>query len=258
MNKSANLIMALGWCVFLASSTATQPLADANDPQDAGVQMTLTHLSVSDRTLDLSWKITNNTDHDVWICDNLSQDPSVSVFEKFLDKDGKTLVLRRRFDLPMREHLLFKYPPLSSRYVRLRAGQEKFNSVSLPVPVLPYRISAGQSANSECAGRLAVEIGFYDENLPRLILHVVEIAEKLNYDLNVGFPDSNDLRIVDRFFGGWSISNGFKNLLGFSDSVASAASGGDELNIPYMGKVLDGERVLHIEVDNLAIPYENY
>ncbi len=44
MNKSANLIMALGLCLFCMTSAQAQRQPDPNQPQGAGVQMTLTHL----------------------------------------------------------------------------------------------------------------------------------------------------------------------------------------------------------------------
>lgn len=257
MKRSISLILVLTLCILFAMYTQAESEQDRTDLADQNdvdtVMIALTKLDVNDHNLELSWKIRNNTDHDVWVCSPSPQNPSV--YEYFLDKDAETLVLRRRSDLPMREELTMKYPPLRSRYVRLRSGQEKAESISLAVPVRPYRISEGESGNAEYAGRLALEIGFYNEDLPGLILHIVEIAEKLNYDFNVGFPDSNDLEIIDRFFGGWSITQSFKHLLGFSESVTSAASGGDELNIHYMGPVLNGEQILRLEVDGAHIPY---
>lgn len=255
MNRMKCLIMALTLCVLLAMSPEAESDEDPGDEEETTVTIALTKLDVNDTTLELSWKIKNNTDYDVWICDSLSPEYP-SFYEYFLDKDGKTLVLRRRSDLPIRQELTMKYPPLRSRYVRLRSGQEKTETVSLAIPVRSYRISTGESANAEYARRLALEIGFYDEDLPGLILHIVEIAEKLNYDFNVGFPDFHDLEIVDRFFGGWSITNGFKNLLGFSESVMSASVDG-EFTIHYMGPVLNGEQTLCITIDGVSIPYKS-
>lgn len=223
------------------------------DEQNSDVSITITKFHVNDQTLELGWRITNDSDHDVWICESLNPEHP-SFYEYFLDKDGKTLMLRRRFDIAMRKEFLISYPPLVSRYTRLRSSQEKVESTSLALPFQPYHISEGESANAECAGRLALEIGYYEEDLPGLILHVVDIAERLNYDPNVGFSDSNDIRIVDRFFGGWSITTVFKNFLGFSESVTS---GGDEVKIPYMGQVINGEQVLRATVDGVSIPYKS-
>ena len=247
MDRRKNLILTL--TLWISLTVCPQVECGQDGKEEAGVTIELTKLDVNDTTLELSWKIKNNTDYDVWICDSLSPEYP-SFYEYFLDKDAKTLVLRRRFDLPMREDLRMSYPPLRSRYVRLRSSQEKAESVSLAIPVRPYRISIGESANAEYARRLALEIGFYDEDLPGLILQIVELAEKLNCDLDVGLQDFREIR--ERFFGGRMIAQAFKHLLGFSESVTS---GGDEIKIPYMGQVLNGEQVLRLEVDGAHIPY---
>lgn len=248
---SRNKILILTLVLLFSLTMCPQVECGQNGKEEAGVTIELTKLDVNDTTLELSYKIRNNTDHDVWVCSSSPQYPSV--YEYFLDKDGKTLVLRRQSELPMREELTMKYPPLKSRYVRLPPGQEKAESISLTVPIRPYRISEGESGNAEYAGRLALEIGFYDEDLPGLILQIVELAEKLNCDLDVGLQDFREIR--ERFFGGRMIAQAFKHLLGFSESVTSAASGGDELNIHYMGPVLNGEKVLRLEVNGVHIPY---
>jgi len=241
--------------VYIPYGSAPNAEEPANDEvEDTPITLALTKLDVNDTNLELSWKIRNNTDHDVWLCASLSPEYP-SVYEYFLDKDAETLVLRRRSDTPIKIEWAMHYPPLRARYIRLCSGQEKAESVSLTVPVRPYRISEGISGNAEYAERLALEIGFYNEDLPGLILHIVEIAEKLNYDFNVGFPDFNDLEIIDRFFGGWSITQSFKHLLGFCESVTSASVDG-EFTIHYMGHVLNGEQSLRITVDGVSIPYK--
>jgi hypothetical protein len=225
------------------------------DEQNSDVSITITKFQVNDQTLELGWKIVNNSNHDVWICDSLSPEYP-SFYEYFLDKDDKTLVLRIRSDLPMRTAIAMNYPPLRSRYVRLGSGQEKVEFVSLDVPIQPYRISEGESGNAKYAKRLVLEIGFFNEDLPGLILQIVELADKLNCDLSIGFPDSNDLRIVDRFFAGRNIAQAFNYLIGFSESVMSA-SGDGEFTIHYLGPVLNGEQVLHATIDGVSIPYKS-
>ncbi len=258
MKRSLSLIPVVIMFVLLTrcpQAKCGKDNGDLVDPNYSGeVSIALTKMDVNDTTLELSWKIKNNTDHDVWVCSSLPENPSF--YEHFLDKDGKTLVLRRRSNLPLRQEVEMSYPPLRSRYVRLQSGQEKAESITLTVPIQPYRISTGESANAEYARRLVMDIGFYNEDLPGLILKIVELAERLNYDMNVGFPDFYDLEIMDRFFGGWGITNSFKNLLGFSESVMSASVDG-EFTIHYMGPVLNGEQILQITIDGVSIPYKS-
>jgi hypothetical protein len=234
------------------------PLTDDpthNQTEPAGVTMTLTGFDVNDTKLELSYKIKNNTDHDVWICESMSRDYPPPLFEQFLDEDAKTLVIRKRFDLPMREGGE-EYPPIGSRYVRLRPGEEKVESVFVVLPVRPYRMSASNKAtNAEYAERMALEIGYYDEDLPGLILEIVEISEHLNIDFSVGYHGFRK-DVSDRFFGGPIVALLFKGMLGFEPNVRSAEANG-EMWMPHFYKVRMGERILRIEVDGVSIPYKS-
>jgi len=254
MNKSANLIVALGLCVLCAASAEAQLLYDANQPQAAGVQMTLTHLSVNGQTLDLGWTITNNSDHEVWICESINKS-SPSVFEWFLDEDARTLVIRRRFGLPASYIPQERINP-AARYVRLGAGQEKTESISITLPVAPQRLIPGKSGTSEYAERLTLEIGYYDESLPALLLEIVELAEHFNMNLGVGYYGFRD-DVYHRFFGGKSIANLFKyDFWSFGPNVSSADASG-EMWMFHMGEIDMGEKVLRTEVDGVSIPYKS-
>ena len=253
MKRYVILLLALTICICYPRYLQAENADDSNNEEGKIVTIELAKLDVNDHNLDLSWKITNNTDHDVWICANLNTEYP-AFYEYFLDEDTKTLVLRRRSDLPMSIAIAMNYPPLRSRYVRLGSGQEKVEFISLAVPVQPYRISEGEYGNAEYAKRLVLEIGFFNEDLPGLILQIVELAEKLNCDLRVGLGD--DLEICNRFFGGRNIAQAFNHLLGFSESVMSASVNG-EFTIHYMGPILNGEQILRITVDGVSIPYKS-
>lgn len=246
------LLTALLMCLMFGADSKAQDADVAKLEKETTVTMALTKLDVGDENLQLSWRVRNDTDHDVWICNSLHPDDPPS-YEYFLDKDDKTLVIRKRFGLAIRERLRTKYPPLTSRYICLGSGQEKTESLSLAMPVGPYRISAGESGNAEYAKRLAIEIGYYDEDLPGLILRIVELAEKVNCDLNVGAGDFTEL--ADRFFSGWGIAKTFKHSAGFRESVISDDG---KVNLRYMGNGLNGEQVLRIAVDGLRIPYHDW
>jgi len=218
------------------------------------VGMILIMLDVNDTTLELSWKIKNNTDHDVWVCGN-SMD-----FEQFMDKDATTLVLRRRNNLS-NEGELWEFPFPRFQYSRLRPDQEKVESLSLTVPVTPWTLFSSSPGNAESAKRLTIEIGFYDENLPELILNIVEMAKKLSCDTSLHSPaspsyDLNDMELSRRFFPGVFIAR-FFNLEAFTFFRDSVTSGGDEIIAPYLFQTLNGEQILRIEVDGVSIPYKS-
>jgi len=95
------------------------------------------------------------------------------------------------------------------RYIRLLPGQEYAESLSRALPVRPTLVYIPEQANAESAKRLALEIGFYDEDLPELILNIVEMAEKLSCDTSLYSPASppmnpndNSMELSRRFFGG--------------------------------------------------------
>jgi hypothetical protein len=245
-------LFAVATCAFFTTSAWPED-GDAMDVEKQSmVSMSLTRLDVNDLGIQLGWTIRNNTDHDVWLCDSMTPGDG-QAYEYFLDKDGETLVVRRRFGLPVREQLKLRYPPLQSRYVRLGSGQEKAESFSLATPIVPFRFSAGESGNAQHARSLALEIGFYDEDLPGLILRIVELAERINCDLDVEGGDLAD--IADRFFSGWGVAKIFKHGLGFSGSVRSDD---DRVNLRHVGNGLDGEQVLRIEVAGVRVSYHDW
>jgi hypothetical protein len=247
MNRYASLIFALSACVLLlARCTRAEGTDGWNTKEDAIVKIVLTKLDVNDQKLELNWKITNNTEHDVWVCDGYMD------FERFMDKDAKTLVLRKRFNLP--EGPGWEHPP-RAHYVRLRPGQEKLDSIALDVPVTPRTVFRALSGNARYAERVALEIGFYDEDLRALILDIVEMAEKLSCDGSVSGFDPN-WELYPRFFGGVSIAQTF-NHESFRYFRNSVTSDGDEIIIPYFSQAINGEQILRIEVDNVSIPYKS-
>jgi len=77
------LIITLTICVLLASYTQSDNMEDPNNKEIKDVAIILTNLDVNDTTLGLSYKIKNNTDHDVWICD------IVSMYSKMEKSPGK-------------------------------------------------------------------------------------------------------------------------------------------------------------------------
>jgi hypothetical protein len=231
---------------------------DIADQNDVGpVKIELTHLDVNDTNLEVGFKIINNTDHDVWICNGYEYpDGDICYFGRFMDKDNKTLVLRRRYNLTL-TWLERNAVPRNFRYLRLSPGQAKAESHSFNLPVTPLSIFLPSTqGNAESAQRMAIEIGFYDEDLRALILDVVDMAERIGYDDSAisSLWQSGPLTYYDRFFGGFGITTSFKNTSYFRDSVTSD---GDEILMPPMQQSLNGEQVLRIEVDNVSIPYKS-
>ena len=252
MNRAIVIITSI-ICIFSAITSNAKGSSDPNVEDNNDVKIVLTHFEITDANLDLSWKIKNDTDHDVWICDSLLPGGGP---EWFLDTDNETLLIRRKFNLLMKAFEVSR--AFKGRYVRLRPEQEKEESFSLIVPIQPYSVFGHSQGNAEFAKRLALEIGFYDKDLPGLILEIVDLAEKLGCDigLNSAIFDPNDMEVHSLFFGGIIIARAFylNSFTYFRDSIIS---GSDEVMIPYLGgkQVLHGEQILRIEVDSVSIPY---
>ncbi|MBN2183610.1 MAG: hypothetical protein JW715_17005 [Sedimentisphaerales bacterium] len=248
MKISSRTLIFLIIYVFLIKCVQAEDANDVEINQDSAATIELTKLDVNDTTLELAWKIVNNTDHDVWICD------VSSFYDVYLDPDAKTLILRRRFNLPCK----YVTKGFIGRYVRLRSGQEKIESIFLDLPIKRSFVFQSLSANAELATRLALEIGFYDEDLPGSIFEIVDLAEELNCDIEPNSPiwDYTDTDICRRFFAGVFVARFFylESFVYFRDSVTS---GGDEILIPYMWQNLNGEQVLRAEIDCVSIPIKS-
>ena len=259
MKNSISLIMVLFVSVLLARYGPEEPGDVMTAEEEKIVKVTITKLDVNDQTLEVGFKIINNTDHDVWVCNGYERsNGSIRYFDRFMDNDNKTLVLRRRYNQTL-TWLERNAVPRNFRYLRLSPSQEKVESHSFALPVtwlsIYLRTPGGKA---DFAQRLAIEIGFYDEDLRALILGVVDMAERIGYDdstlSEVTRSDSQSLYY--RFFGGFTIARSFKNedITYFRDSVTSDS---DEILMPPMHEALNGEQVLRIEVDNVSIPYES-
>ena len=205
---------------------------------------------MNDTTLELRYKIKNNADHDVWICDDVDAYFASLDFEVYLSEDEQSLLIRRRLDVPT-----IVYWPIwpYGRYVLLRSGQERTESLSLDVPVHPRRLFASGEAASDHARRLVLEIGFYNEDLPGMIREILEMAEKLNCARLE--PSEYRTAFFMRYFKGiWIAHQVFGGLSGFEEYTYK--EGSEEITIPYTQQNLNGEQVLRIEVNGVHIPYE--
>jgi hypothetical protein len=229
-----------------------EEVADQNDVDNDvdTVIIELTHLDVNDTNFEMGWKIVNNTDHDVWICD--------SATDWFMYRDNETLVIRMRYNIS-NAGMLWEIPYPRFWYSRLRPGEKKVKSITHPLPVKPDTLFKASHGNAEHARRVALEIGYYDEDLRALILEIVNVRDKLGCDWSaISFAEvpHSTWEVYHRFFGGVLIAQLFNSptVEYFRDSVMSD---GDEIIAPYFRQALYGEQVLRLEVDNVSIPYKS-
>ncbi len=128
----------------------------------------LTAFDVNDRTLTLCYKIANRSDRDVWVCDGIGITGkwTGTSSEVYTDPDARTLVIAKRLEAPLQ--LKYVRPPdIEGRYVRLRPGRERIQTVSLGVPVKRYTLFTSSGPRVDCATRFLLRIGFYEEDLSK-------------------------------------------------------------------------------------------
>jgi hypothetical protein len=137
----------------------------------------LVRAAVNKETLEVRYQIRNNSGHDIWVCDDTNV-TGLWHIETYLLPEEQTLVIRRRLGVPA--NIFWSGGVPDGRYVRLRHGQVREESLSFALPVRSRRVYAHTqeaSGSLTYANRLLVDIGYYDEDLPRLIRRILDEAE---------------------------------------------------------------------------------
>jgi len=200
----------------------------------------MTKLDINDKTLKLSYKIRNDSEQDIWVCEDVDVNDEWD-FEGYLVEDNQILTIRKRLNVWAN---LESYRQRVGMYVRLRASEERAESFSLTVPVHPRNVyEAGRPAKGpEYATRLAIETGYYSGDLPGKIRGILEKTEKTS-DTS---PDKN-LAMIKRYLG---------DIQYFFNELNNDLNLAEKILIPYNWQALKGEHILRITVDGLLIPYE--
>jgi hypothetical protein len=252
MNRYKNVILILSLCVLLTGFVKAE---DASDSNDEAVTIALTKFDVNETTLELGWKITNNTDHDIWICKGFCSDTTSNTCpEYYMAEDDETLMIRRRLDLP--SYGIWSIEP-SCSYIRLRRGEKRSESLllNIPVDVFCSGVFDGYRTDADHASRLVMEIGYYDEHLPGLIRGIINMAEKFDgVGRGAGWRDNE---IACRYFPGLIVNEYLGDPSGFDFISRSEAYGLDtneQIIVSYTYQALKGEKILRLEINDFFIP----
>jgi hypothetical protein len=185
MSRCSNMIAALLLpCLVFAAWAQTKDQPGAGD-DPCKVTITVVREKQTDKTLQLRCQIRNDSRSDIWMCDKMSL--MAFDFETLWGPDGRTLVIRRRMDIPWG---VATEQPLA-RYVRVPAGGDRTETLLLPLPLSSQIVvsSPGTPPAADHITRLAFEIGYYEGDLPAMIRDA--LAEKR---LEQGSPD-DELRV---------------------------------------------------------------
>ena len=230
------------WCIC----TVVSPAEEAAEPkasEDVGVTIEITEFHVSDSTLALSYNISNGTDREAWVCTKIGRIP----FEVFLTSDKQTLLIRKRLDVPCSAR--WRKAPVGT-YVCIPPGSSLAESVQIALPASPtflYAASDREASVQAAARHLALEIGYYNEDLPALIHSIFAVADMSRLTSRDVPPE-----ILDTYFRGLRV----RGVLGSFDQMNPDPYGQGFVYIEYSGQALTGEKILRVDVNDISIPYE--
>lgn len=246
MDTARRLVLVGAICLVCSVASHTKEgggVVDPNDATWAGVTISLTNLEVTDSSLDLSYEIRNDSDHEAWMCSE-----SGPPFEVFLALDTQTLVIRKRMDVPD-DSIWDRGTPVGT-YVRIVPGASLTESVQTTLPVTP-RITYSAKKTTEVAQtvtRLALEIGYFDEDLPTLIHTICAIADTCSIPSG-SFPSET----INTYFRGVVIRG---SLGRYFDRLNPDPYGAGRVRIFYPHGLI--EEILRADVNDVSIPYEGH
>jgi hypothetical protein len=241
MKAARRLVKLLVVCCLCTVGSRADPTGEPGLVADAGVTMEITELDVNDVALSLTYNITNGTDRETWVCSTIGRRP----FEVF-PSDEQTLLIRIRLDIPSTAEWGRGGP--AGTYVRILPRASRAESLQIALPASPVVVYGSRYATepAQPLRRLALEIGYYDEDLPALIHSIIDVAEKSG--LTVWDVPSN---ILNTYFRGVVV----RGALASFDVVNRDPYGRGCATIAYNYQALTGEKVLRVDVNDVAIPY---
>lgn len=237
MKNNSTLLVCLLLCVQLAIQTNAQEKPNPVDDEKAETLMlVITGLVLDNKTLRISYEISNYSKQDVWICDSVHERYN---FEVYIEEDGETLMVRKLSSVPSGSK--WRTQPLG-KYIRLRPEEKRIESLLLNVPVNPvyvYKPKTNKQLRRVInAKRLTIEIGYYVGTLPNIFVDMLKETEKTDLDKMILF---------NMWFGG---------VLGFNNRNEQLRQRDDEVLIPYTQQRLNDEKIVRTVIDDLSLPYK--
>jgi len=202
------------------------------------VRITLSGLDVTDKTLELRYLITNLGERDIWLCERANI--IGKYFEIHFSDETRTLVVRRLLDVPI-EGLRREQP--IGRYIRLRTGASRVETLLMPLPIRQWSVfrASRKTQGLRYAEHLVIEIGFYPDDLPEMVLSVLDEAERA-FENAPG--DNNEDGLLE-----WSGGSVF--FITYNENEPHRS---ERVLIPWTNQRLTGEHILRLQVDAVHIP----
>jgi hypothetical protein len=229
------VIVALSVCILLPTRTQAKPDDNADVPT-----ISVTKLDINDEALNLVYEIRNDSEDHAWILVGWYQlhDSTFGMAARLqMAEDGHTLTISARFNRPSSGG---GPAALFGRFVRLRPGDSQTESIFIRLPAYPAPQSGHvgqQEQGIKHATRLAIELGYYQDNLSEKILKTLKPHENV-------FPKEPNDTLVSRSF-----SHPRNERLNSRDDELLILD--DRLEVKRKD-----EQVIRTVIENLNIPYE--
>jgi hypothetical protein len=220
-----------------------------DNSKGTAVTVELTKLEVTDVSLALSYQIRNASDHEVWVCSEVTR--GRTRFEMFLTHDKQTLLIRKRLDVPTQA--IWHTPPDPGTYVRLNPGAVQPESLQIDLPATGRFRYASQSTEvlAQTVRRLVLEIGYFDENLPALLRSIRAVGDHFSDEGWKLYTARLNPGMWQTYFRGLAAYGAASDL----DIINKDPESKGYVYINYSYQALM-EKVLRMEINGVGIPYK--
>jgi hypothetical protein len=172
-------------CLMMVSGCSQSRMDTAVEPgrsgyTEAGVTLSVEHVTMSADRVELRYQIRNDSGEEIWYCDDMDADRPIDC-ETVASRDGETLFLRMRLDMPNGWWHVYTYP--YGRYRRLASREVHRGVLSMACPVQQHPVLTSRSAHHrrevKKARFLVLEIGYFCGDVPGRLLDILrEAAEE--------------------------------------------------------------------------------
>jgi hypothetical protein len=174
MPAQTTAIVTLLSIALSGAATRVERMAGDIENEPNRVSMTIVESKVTEETLEIHYRITNGLERDIWICESiLSSLWGGMDYEVCLPEGSQTLIIRRRLSVPGIWGMEFAVPP-NVIYRRLLAGEQRSESIVLPLPIRPAPVFFPRPDLEKTLypEHLRMEIGFHESNLPEEVFDI--------------------------------------------------------------------------------------
>ena len=238
MKRYTVLLAVLYLCTLLGAGTSASFRDDISMKKNVDdISIKVNSVDISEKKLTIQYVINNDSQQEIWICDRVdAQFANNSIL--FLAEEGPTLTIWKQLYSSGNA----ASDPKKSKYVCLQAGQKRKESlfVELPLRMSIRSIPVKPTQDIFFVKRLAINIGYFQGNLPEMYLKYLE--ERLKT-----YNENTEGRSAP-----WESL--FYSSLHFINDNERLRQRNEEVIVYPRRKKFNSEKLLHTVIDNLSIP----